>query len=84
MTNEQKMLEVFDKINSAQKVYSGRDHVCRCGCAGKYYYRDHKLFRSIIGKAIRKITEGNELEVTDQYINVSYGDDRAYTIYFLA
>lgn len=79
---EAKMAEVFDKINHATKVYSGRDHVCRCGCAGKYYYAGDKLFKTIVNRAIKKIAEGNELEVQSDYVNVSYGDDRAYTIYF--
>ena len=26
--------------DTIQKIYRGGDHVCRCGCAGKYYVPD--------------------------------------------
>ena len=65
------------------KIYSGRDNVCRCGCAGKYYNLGDKMFNSILKRATKKMSEPSvDVDDTGEYINISYGDDRAYTLYY--
>ena len=45
---------------SIAKIYHGGDHVCRCGCAGKYFERGTKGFTRALN-ALRKgfLTESN-------------------------
>ena len=38
--NIEKILETIDKKpEDIVKIYRGRDHHCRCGCGGDYFYR---------------------------------------------
>lgn len=65
------------------KIYVGRDSGCRCGCHGKYHTEPKKL-KSLITRA-KNLWLSNESEMTDsnyQYVNISYGNDRAICIYF--
>lgn len=79
MTNE--------KLNSAiaegtiTKIYSGKDNCCRCGCQGKYYSRGDKMFAGILRKA-KKLAFSQGYEDYGNFINIPYGNNRAYTIYF--
>ena len=76
------MLSLIPVDVHIEKLYSGKDHFCRCGCGGKYYYPNDRLFNSIVKKACKKAyEEGVELDVQSTYINIGYGDNRAYTIY---
>lgn len=70
------------------KIYVGRDSGCRCGCGGVYYKLNEKNpfdteIYDVLQQALEisevegvKITEGND------WVNISYGDDKAYTIYY--
>lgn len=71
------------RAEPVEKIYSGRDHVCRCGCAGKYYYSNDKMFQRILKRAVAKSYE-QDVDIDEQptYVNISYDNDRAYTIYY--
>ena len=80
-------------LDKVSKIYLGRDRVCRCGCAGDYvtttYTKgirsydnvDDKLAKRRLRQAQKHALEGAKVEYHDTYINVSYGNDRAITLY---
>lgn len=74
----------FDS-SKVTKIYMGRDRVCRCGCAGEYVSRGERNFDSRL-KRFEKMLCTYELSKDDMFegvfINVSYGKDRALTVYF--
>ena len=50
-----------------QKIYRGGDHVCRCGCAGKYHLRGSRGFTRALNELRRGfLTEeaGDKVYVT--------------------
>ena len=50
--------ELFEHTGKGiAKIYSGKDHYCRCGCGGKYYYAGSKLFNGIIKRAKKAFDE---------------------------
>jgi hypothetical protein len=63
----------------------GKDRVCRCGCAGEYVKRGEPNFDKRL-KRFEKMLSTYELtkddEIEGEFINVSYGKDRALTVYF--
>jgi hypothetical protein len=74
------------------KIYMGKDNHCRCGCAGEYLVRDTDSF---LGHSPEKFAkrvarfakmwceyEPQKYDVTDNYLNISYGQNRALTVYF--
>lgn len=67
------------------KIYLGRDRVCRCGCAGEYVEPGHPKFAKR-AKRFMKMWESytpTEDDVCEGvYKNISYGQDRALTVYF--
>lgn len=78
-------------ISKITKIYMGRDRICRCGCAGEYVERGEPLFESRVSRFMKMAETYNfEEHVTDQgfldkgpnYMNISYGKDRALTVYF--
>ena len=78
-------------ISKITKIYMGRDRTCRCGCAGEYLEPNDKLFSKRVKRFMAMAATYNfEEHVTDQgfldkgpnYMNISYGQDRALTIYF--
>ncbi len=58
------LMNALAKVNctedSIHRIYHGGDHVCRCGCAGKYFERGSKGFTRALN-ALRKgfMTESN-------------------------
>ena len=81
-------------LNEVDKVYVGRDSGCRCGCHGTYteYHKNPKSFDEDRDnnrvehtiKRARRMLEKGVAKVKDSergYINISYGNDRAITIY---
>jgi hypothetical protein len=68
------------KFSKATKIYYGLDHVCRCGCAGTYAYKDSELFNTYKDN-INKIV-CNYPEITETFINIPIGDDWCYTIHY--
>lgn len=60
--------ELFEHTGkSIAKIYSGKDHCCRCGCGGKYYYAGSKLFNGMIKRAKKAFEE--TLEYVNTYCN---------------
>lgn len=80
-------------LDQVSKIYLGQDNVCRCGCRGDYvtttyskYIRnydnvDNKLANRRLKQAQRLVRDGAKVVYKDTYINVSYGNDRAITLY---
>lgn len=67
------------------KIYMGRDRICRCGCAGEYVEPGHPMFEKRV-KRFQQMWANytpKDIDVEDGvYKNVSYGKDRALTVYF--
>lgn len=86
-------VEKFESLTIGQvsQVYVGKDRHCRCGCGGDYVATsfmveprsevNDKLAKSRITKAKKLVEQGAELRVEPTYFNVSYGNNRAITIY---
>lgn len=68
-------------MNEITKAYIGRDKCCRCGCKGTYY-EDEKNIKRLYNKVLRAMAAGETVEDEGDYINYSYGNDRAVTLYF--
>ena len=70
-----------DKVT---KVYLGKDRHCRCGCGGEYVTRGEAKFESRLKSFGRKLAQctPDDVDVDSTYINVSYGNNRALTVYF--
>lgn len=79
-------------IENISQTYSGRDNVCRCGCAGTYTATSYmknprsevndKLVESRLKRAKRLILSGADARFSDNHLNISTGHDRALTFYF--
>ena len=41
-----------------KKIYHGLDHCCRCGCGGKYFYRDKPEDKHGFTRAMNKLLSG--------------------------
>lgn len=82
MMKEQAMTN-FD-ASKVTKVYLGKDRVCRCGCAGEYVYRGEPKFEKRVANFARKLADYTltQDDLGDNFMNVSYGNDRALTVYF--
>ncbi len=79
-------------VERIKQIYMGRDRICRCGCHGKYVSRGEPMFEERVKRFLKmaetydfqkNITQsGRPLDVDETYMNISYGKDRALTIYF--
>ena len=85
----QALLGTFGKtVADISKIYSGKDEAYRCGCAGKYFYRNDKSFNRIVSNLAREVRrDGIEAENTDgeckPYLNIPYGlNGKCYCLYF--
>ncbi len=65
---------------NVEKIYFGKDRCCRCGCNGTYFNPESKQFKNKIS-TIKRLGEVDSL-VTEQYINIPVGSNKAYTLYF--
>jgi hypothetical protein len=66
------------------RIYLGADNACRCGCKGDYQDRGDPLFEKRV-KRFAKMWETYQPGDDDLggfYLNLSYGNDRALTVYF--
>lgn len=70
--------------NSVTKIYLGRDRICRCGCAGEYVNKGESKFELRLKRFMKMASDyaPAEGDVDASYLNVSYGKDRALTVYF--
>lgn len=70
------------------KIYMGRDRICRCGCAGEYVDRGEPMFEKRVERFMKMAQTYNfkdnryQNDIGPNYVNISYGRDRALTIYF--
>jgi len=74
-------------VEQIEKVYVGKDNGCRCGCHGTYTYtsENERKVRSVLKRAQKQVATGVGF-ITDRgadYLNVSYGNDRAVCIYVI-
>ncbi len=79
-------------ISGISQVYLGKDNSCRCGCGGEYMatsymqnprseVNDDKVVKRL-NRAKSLISKGAEYHLSDTYINVVTGNNRALTFYF--
>ena len=62
--------------DTIQKIYRGGDHVCRCGCAGKYYVRGSRGFT----RALNELRRGFLTEEAGDKVHVTgWGHDEIVT-----
>lgn len=73
------------QLSQVKQIYSGQDNACRCGCKGTYVSCDdlHNNALKTRLKRVKKLAllPGTEVEYDINYINVSYGNNKAITIY---
>jgi hypothetical protein len=76
-------VKVYDS-EKVSKIYMGKDG-CRCGCEGEYAYPGDSKFERRLEMFQKKFWESTP-ETRDvelgEYIDVSYGNNRAITVYF--
>mgnify|MGYP003705167001 FL=1 len=79
----------FD-CSKVTKIYLGADRACRCGCKGEYLAKGEEGFEKRV-KRFANMWKKYTPEKDDVYfnhkdeienINISYGQNRAMTIYF--
>ena len=81
------MADAFD-ASKVTKIYLGKDRYCRCGCAGEYVDRGEPMFEKRLQRFVKMwcdYTPDDSLysaDITDTYRNISYGQNRAMTVYF--
>ncbi len=79
-----------DKVT---KIYLGRDKICRCGCQGEYVARGEPMFEPRLNRFLKmaktydfeknRSINDTPLDYCENiYLNISYGKDRAMTLYF--
>lgn len=70
------------------RIYMGRDRICRCGCAGEYVDRGEPMFEKRVQRFMKMAQtykfkdDQYQNDIGPNYVNISYGRDRALTIYF--
>lgn len=79
--------------SKVKQIYLGRDKICRCGCHGEYVSRGEPMFEKRLNRFLKmaktydfekNISPGGQTldYVQNVYLNISYGKDRAMTLYF--
>ena len=73
------------QLSQVKQIYSGQDNACRCGCKGTYVAcddLDNRLLKTRLKRAKKLALQSDtEVEYDTNYINVSFGNNRAITIY---
>jgi hypothetical protein len=84
MICEGDVAKIFDS-EKVTKIYIGKDNHCRCGCGGEYVRRGDPKFNRRINAFIKKFweyqTKPEDISI-GEFVNVSYGNNRALTVYF--
>ncbi len=76
------------RAEAVTQIYVGKDKVCRCGCKGEYVQRGEAKFDARLKRFARMwatytpSTVQNAEDIGPNYMNISYGGDRAITVYF--
>lgn len=84
MINEGDYVKIYDSAK-VRSIYMGKDNHCRCGCAGEYVKRGEPKFDRrlmMFQKKLLKYTPTKDDIMVGEYVNVSYGNNRALTVYF--
>lgn len=50
MRLEETLAQFGHKIEDITKIYHGKDHNCKCGCAGRYFSREDRGFKLALSK----------------------------------
>lgn len=80
-------------VDRIKQIYMGRDKICRCGCHGEYVARGMPMFEKRLDRFLKMAKtydfeknvnpNGTPIDYCqDVYLNISYGKDRALTVYF--
>lgn len=75
------------KAEAVTQIYIGKDKACRCGCNGQYVERGEPMFDKRLKRFERMwanytpSTVQNAEDIGPNYFNISYGDNRAITVY---
>ena len=66
------------------RIYQGQDRACRCGCKGEYVERGEAKFDKRLKRFARMLAgyEPTADDMGSNYMNLSYGENRAMTVYF--
>lgn len=67
------------------RIYVGRNQGCRCGCGGNYHDAGAPAFKGAMTRLERMVGLGEakqDSDVDSSYVNFTYGDNRAVTVYF--
>ena len=76
-------IEVTEELlNKADRIYVGRDHHCRCGCAGVYHEAGTRGFKLALNRAKKLLKEESYDDANERFVNFISGNDRAITLYF--
>lgn len=70
--------------SKVSQIYLGRDKICRCGCFGEYVQPGEPKFEKRLKRFMKMVCDyvPSKDDVCDSYVNISYGNDRAMTVYF--
>lgn len=87
---EEYMKTTFGKtFGNISKIYHGKDHWCRCGCGGKYFYPGSRGFARALNTLKRGIRTFKDKVVyfngeIATYLNVPEADreNKCYCLYF--
>lgn len=91
-----KKIEDFLADKEIVKVYFGKDHWCRCGCGGSYYYYQESGYSKAMQAAFQRCNSmrsssklvQNDFHMSEPegktagYINIPLGHNKCYCIYF--
>ena len=66
------------------QIYLGKDRHCRCGCGGEYVKPGENKFNVRIERFAKmwENYQAKEDDISGSYLNISYGRNRAITVYF--
>lgn len=72
------------KAEEVTKIYLGKDRVCRCGCEGEYVRLGDPMFQKRLARFAKMWAdyEPAKDDIGPNYLNLSYGKNRALTVYF--
>jgi hypothetical protein len=87
------LLKKFGRTeDEIEKIYHGKDHWCRCGCGGNYFYRgvetEKRGFNRALSSLKKETFESFDIEYHDYgggaWLNIPKAnqDNKCYCIYF--
>ena len=83
------LLKKFGKTeDDIDKIYHGKDHWCRCGCGGNYFYKNVKAEQRGFTRALNALKKENfktcDIEQDGLWLNIpdATKDNMCYCIYF--